>query len=193
MASYPKDQFDVVPDDLRRVGAHRGPVRKGRGWIIFAWALLATGVLVFGGLFGLSKYLGIDLGLPFLAADATPTPTPTPTPTAKPLTDPSKLDPARGIKITVLNGTAVVGLQDGVAASLTARGWPVDTATQASQKDVQETTVYYAAVANEDVARGVVLAIGKGRIRLVSADTFPSAPITVVLGRDFPVPTPAAG
>lgn len=193
MASYPKDQFDVAPDDLRRVGAHRVPAKKGGGWIIFAWALLATGVLVVGGLFGLSKYLGIDLGLSFLTADATPTPTLTPTPTAHPLTDPSKLPPTRGIKITVLNGTAIVGLQDGVAASLTAQGWPVDTATQASQKDVQETTVYYADVANEDVARGVVLAIGKGRIRLVSAGTFPGAPITVVIGRDFPVPTPAAG
>lgn len=189
MAAYPKDQFDRLPEDLQRIGAHRAPKKPGRGWIGFAWAVLATGVLVFGGLFGLSKFLGIDIGLPIFTA-STPTPTPTPTPTAKPLTDPTKIDAARAIKITVLNGTAVAGLQDTVAASLRTAGWPIDSAALASAKDIEETTVYYSDPTNEDVARGLVVAMGVGKIRLVSADTFPGSPLTVVLGADYPAPSP---
>jgi len=67
MASYPKDRFDQLPEDLQRIGAHRGPAKKGRGWIGFAWALLATGVLIFGGLFAIGKVLGIDLGISIFA------------------------------------------------------------------------------------------------------------------------------
>lgn len=189
MASFPKDQFDTMPEDLARVGAHRAPPRKGRGWVAFAWAALATGVLIFGGLFSISAILGIDLGLPFLTAASTPTPTPTPTPTMDPIA-PSKLDPARGIKITILNGTAQAGLQNTVSTELTTDGWVVDTATQASQNNVDYTTVYYSDPKNEDVARGVVVSLGVGTIQLVPADTFPGAPITVVLGGDYPIPTP---
>jgi hypothetical protein len=191
MASYPKDQFDKLPDDLTRVGAHRAPQRGGRGWIGFAWAVLATAVLVIAGLFGLSKFLGVEVGLPFFAQPPTATPTPTPTPTAKPLTDPTTIDPARAIKITVLNGTKTAGLQDTVAASLTAAKWPIASATLASQTDIAKTTVYYSNPLNEDIARGLVLAIGVGDIRLVSADTFPGSSLTIVLGADYPMPTPA--
>ena len=76
MAAYPKDRFDKLPDDLKRIGAHRGPKKKGGGWIGFAVALLATGLLVFGGLWGLSKFVGIDVGLPIFQAAPEPTPTP---------------------------------------------------------------------------------------------------------------------
>ena len=191
MAAYPKDQFDRLPEDLARVGAHRAPKKGGRGWIGFAWAVLATGVLVFAGLFGLSKFLGVDIGLPIFQAAATPTPTPTPTPTADPLTDPSKLDPARAIKITILNGTPTVGLETTVSAALTAEGWPIEGAALASEKDIEETVVYYSDVANEDVARGLVLALGVGKIRLVSPDTFPGSPLTIVIGSDYKAPAPA--
>ena len=55
MANFPQDPFDEVPADLKRVGAHRAPRKRGRGAIAFAWAALATGVLVVGGLYGLSR------------------------------------------------------------------------------------------------------------------------------------------
>ncbi len=122
MANFPKDRFDEIPEDLNRVGAHRGPRKKGHGWIVFAWALLATGILVFGGLFGISRMLDIDLGLPFIPVAVTPTPTPTPTPTMDPILDPATIDPARQITITVLNGTATVGLENTAGAALTAAG-----------------------------------------------------------------------
>lgn len=141
MASYPKDQFDQLPADLARIGAHRAPPKGGRGWIGFAWAVLATGVLVFGGLFGLSRFLGVDVGLPIFAEATTPTPTPTPTPTAAPLTDPRKLDPARALKITILNGTPTAGIENTVDAALTAVGWPIDSAALASEKEDRKSVV----------------------------------------------------
>ncbi len=105
MASYPKDRFDDLPPDLNRVGAHRAVPKGGRGWIAFAWAALASGVLVLAGLLGIAYLGNIDLGLFPIAS--TPTPTPTPTPTAEPLTDPAliaTLGADRAISITVLNG-----------------------------------------------------------------------------------------
>ena len=195
MPSYPQDRFDQLPDDLVRVGAHRGPKRKGGGWIGFAWAVLATGILVTGGLFSLNQFFGIDVGLPFVQAEVTPTPTPTPTPTMDPILDPTTIDPARAIKITVLNGSPIVGLQTTVGDELRAAGWPVTGTLVAAQTDIEDTFVYYSDPLNEDVARGLVVALGEGEIRLVSAETFPGAPITIVLGSLFragPAPDPSA-
>ncbi|MBX3098622.1 MAG: LytR C-terminal domain-containing protein [Salinibacterium sp.] len=191
MAAYPKDRFDQLPDDLKRIGAHRGPQKKGGGWLAFAVAVLATGLLVFGGLWGLSKFLGVDVGLPIFQAPATPTPTPTPTPTADPVLDPTTIDPTRGIKTTVLNGTPAAGLEDTVGDALAALGWVIDSRTNAGEKDVAKTVVYYSDPANEDVARGVVVSLGIGEIRLVSPETFPGMPLTVVIGLDYPGATPA--
>jgi hypothetical protein len=191
MASYEKDQFDRIPADLQRVGAHRGPKRTGVGWIGFGWAVLATGVLVVGGLYTLSHFFGIPVSIPFLQA-ATPTPTPTPIPTARPLTDPTKLDPARKISIVILNGTPVAGAETTVAAALTKAGWPINSTAVASQNNVKETLIYYSDPKNEDVARGLVVALGLGKIRLVSPDTFPGAPLTIVLGAEYAGLTPAA-
>jgi len=189
MANYPKDRFDDIPEDLARVGAHRGPQKKGRGWIGFAWALLATGVLIFGGLFAISKILDINLDLPFIPVAVTPTPTPTPTPTATPITDPTTIDAARNIIVTVLNGTETLGLENTVGDALAASGWPIGTRANASEKNITETFVYYSDPANEDVARGLSLALGIGTIRLVDASAFPGVPVTVVLGSDYQAPT----
>ena len=195
MAAYPKDRFDQLPEDLQRIGAHRGPKKKGSGWVAFAWALLATGVLIFGGLWGLSKFVGVDVGLPIFQAAPSPTPTPTPTPkptpTADPVLDPTTIDPARAIDITVLNGTTAAGLENTVGDALGAVGWVVEARAPAGQKDVEKTTVYYSDPANEDVARGVVVTLGKGGIRLVSPETFPASVLTVVIGLHYPGATPA--
>ncbi len=191
MASYPKDRFDQLPEDLARVGAHRAPRKRGRGWIGFAWAVLATGVLVFAGLFGISRFLNIDLGIGLFPAAVTPTPTPTPTPTMDPVTDPTTIDPARQLIITVLNGTPVVGLQSTVGSELAAAGWPIGTQANASVDDIEETFVYYTNPLDEDVARGLVVALGLGDIRLVDPGTVSSAPLTIVLGADYAGPQPS--
>lgn len=190
MANFPKDRFDGIPEDLTRVGAHRGPQKRGGGWIGLAWAVLATGVLVFGGLFGISRVLDIDLGLPFIPVEVTPTPTPTPTPTMDPL-DPTALDPARGVIITVLNGTPIVGLENTAGGALAAAGWPVGTMAKASEETIEETTVYFTDPLNEDVARGILATLGVGSIRLVDPSAFPAVPVTVVLGADYETPVAA--
>ena len=170
MAKFPEDRFDRLPDDLKRIGAHRGPRRKGGGWIGFAWALLATGVLVFGGLFGVSRFLGVDLGISLFATPPPPTPT---------------IDQvARGIKIDVLNGSTTPGLQNTVGDTLASLGWNTGGRLPASRTDIETTFVYYGDPLNEDVARGLVLAIGLGEIRLVDPTTFPGASLTIVLGAD---------
>ncbi|EAR24901.1 hypothetical protein A20C1_06456 [marine actinobacterium PHSC20C1] len=185
MASYPKDRYDELPDDVERVGAHRGPKRRGRGWIGFAWALLATGILVFGGLFALSQYLGDDLGIPFFASPEEPVSTPKPTEAVEPLTDPATIDPARALVIDLLNGTSENGLQATVADELRTAGWPMGSATPASARDIEDTFIYYSNPGDEDVASGLVSTLGVGEIRLVEADVFPAAHITIVLGSDY--------
>jgi hypothetical protein len=188
MASNTKDRFDDLPKDLVRVGAHRAPRKRGRGWIGFAWAALATGLLVVGGLFVVSL-IDDSFSLPLLTTTsaATEAPTASATPTAAPLTDPATIDPARLITITVLNGTPVVGLQTTAGDALTAAGWPVGSTTTASTTDIAATTVYYSNPLDEDIARGLVLALGVGEVS--ESVAFVGAPITIVLGSDYP-PTP---
>ena len=178
MPMYPRDQFDAVPDDLLRVGAHRAPKAKGHGWIAFAWAALATGVLVAAGLYVIS--LSDIATLP--GSTATGVASSSGTPTADPVTDPSQIA-ERNITITVLNGTTVAGLEGTAASMLTERSWVVGAQATASATDIEATTIYYSDAANEDVARGIALALGVGDIRL--SDAFPGAPVTIVLGTDY--------
>jgi hypothetical protein len=181
MASFPKDRFDDLPPDLQRVGAHRAVPKGGRGWIAFAWAALASGVLVLAGLFGIAYIGNVDLGL--FPPKSTPTPTPTPTPTAEPITDPATIAPERAISITILNGTGDPAVEQDAVAKLA--GWPVGAVTAAATSDIEKTTVYYSDAANEDIARGIVLALGYGEIRLIDASQMPSAaPVVLVLGLD---------
>jgi len=187
MQTFPRDEFDDIPDDLLRVGAHRAALRPGRGWISFAWAALATGLLVALGVYWLAVVSDrVSIDIPVFQGAPSETPTPTPTPTAEPVTDPAAIDPGRNMSITVLNGSPTSGLQKTAGDSLLDAGWPVGSVAAASARDVEKTLVYYSDPANEDVARGLVLALGVGDIRL--SDAFLGAPVTVVLGADYPAP-----
>ncbi|MBC7590363.1 MAG: LytR C-terminal domain-containing protein [Salinibacterium sp.] len=192
--AYPKDRFDELPEDLKRVGAHRGPRRRGGGWIGFAWAALATLLLIVGGIFVLKVVVGLNIDIPFISTASSPapleSPQPTAAPTADPVLDPTTIDPARAIKTSIYNGTTTAELQNTVGDALAAAGWVIDTRARASTSDVGKTTVYYSDPLNEDVARGLVVALGIGEIRLVPADTFPGNPITIVIGLDYPGATP---
>jgi hypothetical protein len=180
MATYQKDRFDSVPDDLLRTGAHRAVPKKGRGWIGFAWAALATGVLVAAGLLGLSLING-SLELPFLDDEVSAAPTPSETPTAEPVLNPE-------IPITVLNGTATAGLAGQVGDNLVAQGWngasiELGSRANAAQRDIEKTVVYYSDPANEGAARALVLSLKVGEIKL--SDVYTTSPLTVVLGADY--------
>lgn len=181
MARSPQDQFDDLPADLARVGAHRAPPRPGRGWITFAWAALASGLLVVAASLGLNYLRDANL----LGAAPTTSLTPSAIVTADPVLDPTTIDPARAISITILNGTTTVDLEDVAKAALP--GWPVGATLVATNRAEPTTIIYYGDPANEDVSRGLVIALGVGEIRESTAFT---APITIVLGADY-LGTPA--
>lgn len=181
MAKAPTDLFDDLPSDLSRVGAHRAPPRAGRGWITFAWAALFTGLFVVAGSLGLNALRGLS----FLGEAPETNVTPSAEVTADPVLDPTTIDPARAISITILNGTTTVDLENTAGTALA--GWPVGAQLVASNREEPTTIVYYGDPANEDIARGLVIALGVGEIR---ESTAYAAPLTIVLGADY-VGTPA--
>lgn len=183
MANFPKDRFDELPEDLQRVGAHRAPASRARGWIGFGWSVLATVVLVTAGVFALS-IVNDDFRLPFLQAQEEEpgiTPTPTEPVEAEPIQDPS-------VPITVLNGTPLAGLATTVGDELVELGWTgaslgVGSRANAADNDIDDTIVYYDDPELEGVARGLVIDLGVGDVRLSS--DYPNSPITIVLGADY--------
>lgn len=182
MANFPNDRFDSVPEDLLRVGAHRAPARKGRGWVTFAWAAIATLALVAAGLYGLAVLKGDGFRLPFAQTSQTPSveATPKPIPTASP-----KLDATA--PITILNGTKTVGLATTVGDYLVKQGWTgagtdLGTRANASSDAIEKTTVYYTTAADEAAARALVQSLKVGNVSL--STTFNDR-LTVVLGSDY--------
>jgi hypothetical protein len=189
MATLPRDQFDDIPEDLHRVGAHRAPAKKGRGWLAFLWAVLATVILVAGGLFVLSRVT--DFSLPFFPEQQTPTPTPTPVITAEPVTDPvtwSTENPElwAALTVSVLNGTPTQGLANVAGDQLAAASWPDPARANASARDEETTIVYYSSEEYEGVARGMAQLLGVTEVEL--SEAFPGATVTIVLGADYVPP-----
>lgn len=184
MANYPHDRFDELPDDLLRRGAHRAPPRKGRGWIALLWAVVATVVLVVGGLAVLS--LITNRGNPFTSTyvatpSATPSATESSTPTAEPTLDPD-------LPLTILNGTTTAQLANEVGDKLVAEGWNgaeegIGSRLNASENTVDKTVVFYSDPANEGAARALVASLKVGEVRL--SNDYPASPVTVLLGSDY--------
>jgi hypothetical protein len=189
MARFPADRFDRPPADLQRVGAHRAPGRRGRGWIVFAWSALATGVLVGLGVFGMfvindrvsfEGVLSSDNGnAPSAAPSASGAPTPAPVTPPEPTIDP-------GINVVILNGTDVTGLAGTAGDVLAGEGWTVGARSNADTTDVATTTVYYTDASQEGAARGLAQSLGGVTIAL--SDQFKvdgDDRMTVVLGADY--------
>lgn len=190
MAQLPRDRFDDIPDDLLRVGAHRAPPRRGRGWIRFAWAALATGVLIVGGLFALSRINpAIQFEIPELGGGGEPTAQPTEggEPGVEPITDPGLVDPALSpVAISVLNASPNDGVQDAAVVQIAAAGWDQPSAANATSRDEETTRIYYHSAEYEGIALGMRELLGTGE--LVLSDAFLGAPITIVLGADYAPP-----
>jgi hypothetical protein len=195
MAKHPTDSFDSLPAHPSRTGAHRGPKVSGRGWITFAWAALATGVIVLAGVI----YMGvINNNIQFTSIlsgqSETATPTPDPTASVEPITNPD-------LSVTILNGTETPGLASQVGDAMREAGWTkIGSTANASASDFTITTVYYSDPANEGAALGLANALyakavadaeAQGitldlkTVRIEQSDQFPGAPLTVVLGADF--------
>lgn len=204
MATFPPDRFDGVPDSLLRVGAHRSGARRHHGWIVFAWAALACGVLVAVGIgilavtnngnqFDDSSSGGAATSRSSSGASPSGSSTPsssssssatsTPTPTATALLDPSKIDSTK-TTITILNATSTAGLAASAGTTLTNGGWKVGNEGNASS-DVSSSIVYYDASAtdNRSIALGIAQKLGIATVQ--ESAGFPGATITVVLGSDY--------
>lgn len=186
MSRFTTDSFDALPAHPDRVGAHRGPAPRGRGWIVFAWAALATVLLVGAGI----TYLAvINNNIQFTDAfggsssSAAPAETPTPTPTVTPITD-------GALSVTILNGTDNVGLAGRVGEAAVANGWNIATMANASSTDFATTTVYYEDPANEAAALGLAQLLGN--VAVEQSSTFQGAALTAVLGTDYAGPGVAA-
>lgn len=185
MAAFPPDQFDELPADLARIGAHRAPPRRGRGWIRFAWAALATVVLIVAGLFGLSRIdPNFKLNLPNAGSTPSATPSTSATPTAAAITDPTKVPAGLALSISVLNGTPTDGLQDKAGDVIKAAGWPDPARANSTARTEKVTAIYYRSADYEGVARGLAALLGVGASVQLS-DAFLGAPVTVVLGEDY--------
>lgn len=187
MPKFPRDRFDDLPADLQRVGAHRSTPRRGRGLVVFAWAALATGVLVGGGVVALGVLNdSIQFDAPTTTATGTPEAeapddTASATPTGTPVTGPADVDPS--VTIAVLNGTSTAGLATAASADLEAAGYTVATQGNAGDTSATTSTVYYADAADEGVALGLAQTLGVTATAVSSA--FPNASVTVVLGADY--------
>jgi len=188
MAEFPPDRFDDIADEAGRVGAHRAPRPRGRGFVMVAWAALASGALVVGGLYGLSLISdSVSFEIPGFVAEPEPEntdePEPEPEPTVEPITDPALAELPEGFTITILNGAGIDGLGETARDLLTGPGWPVGTVTAAGQDDLAQTVIFYSNPDLEGVARGMAALLGVGEVEI--SDAFPGAPITIALGLDF--------
>lgn len=191
MASTPRDRFDDLPADLTRVGAHRAPAKRGRGWVRFAWAALATGILVVGGLYGLSRVNpAISFDIPVLAGggEAEPGESATPEPEVTPVTDPATVDPALGLTISVLNGSPTDKQQEAAATQIGLAGWPTPASAVAGARDTEATTIYYNGAQFEGIALGLAELLGTDPAKIVNSDFYLGASITIVLGADYVPP-----
>ena len=173
----PKDRFDDLPADRRRVGAHRAENPRLRGGAVLLWSALATLVLVGVGIFGTMVATGrVTLFPP-------PEPSVSVVPTAEPTLDVS-------YKVTILNATPESGLAGSLANTLVAAGWNADdvNAGEAGSQDFARTTVFYTAPADEGAARGLAQAIGGADVAISDAyaglwgDDSPQ--LVVVIGLD---------
>ncbi|MFP3466090.1 LytR C-terminal domain-containing protein [Leifsonia sp. SIMBA_070] len=181
---FPRDRFDEIPDDLKRVGAHRAPRPRGRGWMAVGWAALATIVLVGAGIVGLSLVNGsISFHGAGASASRTGTPTPTATPTPTPTIVPT-VNPA--LSVNVLNGTTREGLASTVGDKLTAAGWKVGALANADRTDLAATIIYYGDPANQAAALGVAQSLPGATIQQSTAFSDTGADITVVIGANYP-------
>jgi hypothetical protein len=150
--TYPRDRFDDVADETGRVGAHRAENPRMRAGVVFAWAALATVILVAVGIFGV---LVVSDRISFGPGD---TSTSAPDPGVVPEIDTT-------YAVLVLNASG----QDGAAAPLReeiiAAGWAADDVTAGDAGSTFETTtVFYASEADEAAALGLADVVGGAQV-----------------------------
>lgn len=177
--TYPPDRFDNLPH-ASRVGAHRAPATKGRGWVAFWWALGTTLLLIGIGVVILVTLTNrLSFTIPGVPTDAaTTTSEVEAVPTAVPTVDPA-------LSVTVLNGTPDSDLASSVTGILTGAGWDVGSTQESDADGVESTVVYYSDPAVEGAARGVAEILPGSDVLFSDDFAETGASITVVVGNDY--------
>lgn len=177
--TYPHDRFDDLPHG-NRVGAHRAPAKKGRGWVPFWWALGSTLLLIGIGIVVLVTLTNrLSFTIPGLPTDAaTPPASAEAIPTAAPTVDPA-------LSVTVLNGTPDAEVAASVAETLNDAGWDVGSTQKSDADGVEITLVYYSDAALEGAARGVATSLPGSEILMSDDFAETGASITVIVGNDY--------
>lgn len=181
MAKEEPDSFDELSTNIKRVGAHRGPVRRGRGLIQLGAMVAAFAVLFFAGQFAVQQW-GASI-LPVVNDTQLQYPE-----VAKPSYEVPVVDVVKDseMAVTVLNGTARSGFASQVGDYLDRQTYHVIARANASSL-VDETVIYYNHLGVEGQARSVAETLGVERVELATA--FQGSPITVVLGEDYTLPS----
>ncbi|GAB4100598.1 LytR C-terminal domain-containing protein [Sinomonas halotolerans] len=199
MSTYPRDEFDAVPESPRRQGVHRaranGGGRRGLVWILAAGiAALLIGALAFfvlPGLVGAQKTAPASSSAPSSAAPTPPAessapataaptkeaaPTPTPTPTqAGPTVD-------RTLEVGVYNATGTAGLGARVGDTARAAGWNVTAVANWGGSPVASPVVYYRDAKDAAAARALAADLGISEVYEASAL---GIPLAAVLGPGY--------
>lgn len=176
-ANYPADRFDQVrtvsgsKPGVHRLGPRPYPALRQAGWYALA-------VVVLSGL-GIGWLVRIDAGL--FSGNADILSLIAPTPEVTPLIDPT-------IPVSVFNGTPTDTLTAEAAASLKAAGLTVGLTTNADNRAITTSVVFYVSPGRLAAAKGVAKLLGISAVQ--QSDTYQSlSEITVVLGSNF-VPQP---
>lgn len=182
--AFPRDRFDDLPADRRRVGAHRAEQPRLRGGLILLWSVVAVVVIVS---VGIVATLSVTGRLGGIGAEPTAT-----SQVVAPAVDTS-------YPVLVLNATDESGLGETVRQQLLEAGWAESyvEASNASANDFPTTTVYYGAEADEAAARGLADVIGGADVELddtyqvvtepseESGDADAPTQLVVIVGLDF--------
>ncbi len=172
-----RDRFDDIAPSRGRVGAHRAENPRARPWTVFLWAAAATVVFVVVGVVGL---MVSDGRIP-LFPEAAPTIAP-PQPSTEPVLDMS-------YSVLVLNGTPGEGLATQMKDQLVQQQWAEQLviAGNASDREFETTTVYYAVPEALPAALGLAELVGGAAVEEDPGYPFEGTPanqLTLVLGLD---------
>jgi hypothetical protein len=170
---------------------------------VFAWAALATGVLVGVGVLVLALVNGsvqfnegsggatsapsssatsTPSGSASAGSDASEQPGGTATETPAPAAGASPSDQG-ATTLVVLNGTSTTGLAANAATKLGTAGWTVTSTGDAGTTGSTQTVVYYQQESQAALAQGIAQSLGTSAVQQSAA--FPNADVSVVLGSDY--------
>ena len=182
MSTYPRDEFDAVPESPRRQGVHRTrstEPRRGLAWIMAAGiAALMIGAAAFFLMPRLADTSAAS-GVPAPSsaapsADATPSPaqaTPSAASSTEAATSPATTAPTaaatapaggvnRALEVGVFNSTGTPGLAARVGDKAKAAGWAVASVGNWSGSPMTTSVVFYRDAASAASARALAADLG---------------------------------